>query len=345
MSNENKKIKTITFNIVTLGITNDVNDTPKRLKFDELMKKFDQYQDAKAISTIFNGENLIFQQCKCIDLNERLFHIKILKKREIDLPYNVTRVTVNENVIKEEIEEQDTHELDEEFPEEVSYESEYLESTLEKEDDSFIGEILNILFDAQNNILVIQSNKNCTTTKGLEKLFTALYYQLNKVEPDSYNWVSVAPIYNPSKPIDLMKLKQITEISFVIEDNDRIKSAEDIANNNDELLPQKLEIREKLNSYDKRKGFNKQKVLRKIMFLLGKKNQLKELRAKGREDEHDNLELLDFLNGNLKFTHRFTLSSDNSTMLKPDNVIEIMKNNYLNKEIYGEKVRSIAMNK
>ncbi|MBE5662498.1 hypothetical protein HU001_11920 [Staphylococcus sp. SS21] len=344
MSNENKKIKTITFNIVTLGITNDVSDTPKRLKFDELMKKFDQYQDAEAISTNFNGENLIFQQCKCIDLNERLFHIKILKKREIDLPYNVKRVTVNENVIKEEIAEQDTHELDEEFPEEVSYESEYLESTLEKEDDSFIGEILNILFDAQNNILVIQSNKNCTTTKGLEKLFTALYYQLNKVEPDSYNWVSVAPIYNPSKPIDLMKLKQITEISFVIEDNDRIKSAEDIAKNNDELLPQRLEIREKLNSHDKRKGFNKQKVLRKIMFLLGKKNQLKELRAKGREDEHDNLELLDFLNGNLKFTHRFTLNSDNSTVLKPDNLIEIMKNNYLNKEIYGEKVRSIAMN-
>ncbi|KSZ60875.1 hypothetical protein RES1_11775 [Staphylococcus epidermidis] len=349
MSNENKKTKVITFNVVRLGITFDIEKAPSRLNFEELMKKFDQYQEADAISTIFNGENLIFQQCKCIDLNERLFHIKILKKRDFDLPFTVQKVTVNKEVVENEITDAKTHELDESVTEdntfnEISYESDYLESTIEKKKDSFIGEILNILFDAQNNILVIQSNKNCTTTKGLEKLFTALYYQLNNVNSNDYAWVSISPIYNPSKPGDLRSLKQITEISFVIEDNNRIRTAEDIAGNKDELLPQRLEIREKINSNDKRKGFNKQKIMRKINYLLRNKSKLKELKTKGREDIDDNLEILDFLKGNLKFTIRFTFISNKSNVLNPETLITDMKNNYLNKKIHGRNIRSIAMN-
>lgn len=341
----NKKKKTISFNVVRLGISKDVDKIPERFNFEDLMRKFDVFNEAEAISTTFNGENLIFQQCVVIDVNERLFHIKVLKEREIDLPYKVKKVQINEEIIQKEVLDSKTHELDEDNYQEISYNSNYLESTLENDEDSFIGEILNILFDAQNNVLVIQNNPNCTTTKGLEALFTALYYQLYKVDNDDFAWINIAPIYNPSSVKDLRKMQTITEISYVIEDNNRIKDANDVAENNNGLMPQKLEVRQKMDGNDKKKGFNKQKVINTVANLLGKGSNLKRLEAKGREEFESNLEILDFIRGNLKFNHTFTLDTNNTRVLQPDKVIGIMKDCYLNKRIHNKEIRSIAMNR
>lgn len=329
-----KKKKTVTFNVVKLAYTEDLESVPKKYDFDELMKKFDHYEQADAISIIHNGENIIFQSCETIDLEERLYHLKVLKKRELDLPYRVKEVEINNKQKKEDVEEN-----------EIYYQSLYQENDIEEIKGSFIGEILNILFDAQNNVLIIQNNPNCTTTKGLEKLFTALHFELNQLNHEDFFEIKIAAIINPATINEVRKMRKYTEISYILEDNDKLRDPDDIINNPNMLLPQRLEVKQRVDtSSDKSKTFKKRDFIILIGSLLRRKEKIKKLEIKAREDSTSNIEIFDFLRGNLKFKHKFTLSETNKKGLDPISVKNVMKEQYLNQKIHDKTIRSIAMN-
>lgn len=262
-----KKKKTVTFNVVKLAYTEDLESVPKKYDFDELMKKFDHYEQADAISIIHNGENIIFQSCETIDLEERLYHLKVLKKRELDLPYRVKEVEINNKQKKEDVEEN-----------EIYYQSLYQENDIEEIKGSFIGEILNILFDAQNNVLIIQNNPNYTTTKGLEKLFTALHFELNQLNHEDFFEIKIAAIINPATINEVRKMRKYTEISYILEDNDMLRDPDDIINNPNMLLPQRLEVKQRVDtSSDKSKTFKKRDFIILIGSLLRRKEKIKKL--------------------------------------------------------------------
>lgn len=347
---EKKKRKTVYFNLVRLGYIEEETGIPKRYLFRNLMDKFSKLNNDQVISTIHNGETIIFQSFTNLDFNEKLYHIKILKQREIDLPYNVTKVIIPNEELDNEIEKEAMQEDDlaEELEEvKFNYDTNLKESNIKNDKGTFIGELLNILYDAQNNILIIQSNSNCTTTKGLEKLFTALHYHLFELTKTDYYKIVIAPILKPATVKDMRSLEKITEISYVIEDNFQLRNENGITFNPNALVPQKLEVRQLVNTSpgDKTKSFIKKDVMRVVGDLLRKRGTLKKLEVKGRQDEDSNIEKFDFIKGNLKFNHQFILDTDTSNVLYPDKVINIMKEKYITPLSDGRSIRDIAMTK
>ncbi|MEY8559613.1 DUF6731 family protein [Jeotgalicoccus halotolerans] len=323
------KTKKVMFNVFRPFIEKYIGPEIKsneRYNFYELIQAV-QNSISEEIFTEYQGEKLILQ--KVVSHDDRLIHLQILKQREYDLPFQIKK---NPDLVKN-IEDQV-----------INYDSTYQEGQVEVEKDSFLGEVMVLLYDIDNNSLVVQSNINCTSLKGLITLFSSIYNEevLQNNNPDEYSLISLAAILNEPMLDQASSLQTYSELEVVVEDNDMFKSADAVINKDNTLGAQRIKMHYYLDTNkDKKKSLLKDKVREVISELRSKNKSIKTLNVKGRESEDGLLESFELVRERLRFSHVFSANKENKT-LNPNAVVNEMANKYKTKKIGNKTIQELS---
>ena len=323
------KTKKVMFNVFRPFIEKYIGPEIKsneRYNFYELIQAV-QNSISEEIFTEYQGEKLILQ--KVVSHDDRLIHLQILKQREYDLPFQIKK---NPDLVKN-IEDQV-----------INYDSTYQEGQVEVEKDSFLGEVMVLLYDIDNNSLVVQSNINCTSLKGLITLFSSIYNEevLQNNNPDEYSLISLAVILNEPMLDQASSLQTYSELEVVVEDNDMFKSADAVINKDNTLGAQRIKMHYYLDTNkDKKKSLLKDKVREVISELRSKNKSIKTLNVKGRESEDGLLESFELVRERLRFSHVFSANKENKT-LNPNAVVNEMANKYKTKKIGNKTIQELS---
>ncbi|HDZ5593047.1 TPA: hypothetical protein RTS24_002474 [Staphylococcus aureus] len=327
-----KKKKLVTFNIFrpTLLEYSGINrKNQERFDFNILLE-YIKYQ-SKNFSILYKNEELAIYSIVKENLDEGLFHIRIVKYRKYDVPNAYTRLDATNININD-------GENDFLLPD-------HNEEEIPLSDNTSIGESISILYDSITNTFVIQSNLHCTTTRGIITLFDSIHSKMlsenleNKEEniEKGTEYQFHLAIIPPKKVFEKVNdFDYITEVEFVYEDNDMQDDVADILGVNNDVKAGKIQARYHIDtSKDKKKSLNKSYIDKILKLFKNDKTKFKKLDLKGRNNEESNIDLVELINARLYFQHSFTYTVE-KPYLDHESVYYEMEMKYLGKEGKGD---------
>lgn len=298
----------------------------ERFNFSDFIEGVQGMKDIE-LSTVYQDEKLILQ--KAITHEPNLIHIQILKQRVFDLPYQIKKNSALRQTIEENV---------------INYDSTYEEEAVKVDKGSFLGEVMVLLYDMDSNTIVVQSNRNCTSLKGIVTLFSTIYNDsiITSNNPDEYSVIDLVPILNEPLFDQASSLETYSELEVTVEDNDRFKNAESIINGDNTLGAQRIKMSYYLDTNkDKKASLLKKQVKDVIKELRNKNKTIKSLNVKGRITENDVIEKFELVRDRLYFTHDFTATQEVGT-LNPSSVITEMANKYKTKKIGSRTIQELS---
>ncbi|RPF57763.1 DUF6731 family protein [Abyssicoccus albus] len=323
------KSKKVTFNIFRT-YTEEYNGPDfmknERYNFYEFIESVQNLANEE-LFTIYQGEKLILQ--KVITHEPGFIHIQILKQREFDLPYQIKKNEEMKQTIEDNV---------------INYDSSYEEEEVKLDDDSFLGEVMVLLYDIDNNALVVQSNRNCTSLRGVVDLFSTIYNEKidKERESEKYTIINLAPILNRPRIDEAQSLEKYTELEIVVEDHDRFKNSQSVIDNDKTLGAQRIKLHYYLNTNDdKKKTLIRDQVKSFISKLSNNNKTITKMNVKGRNSEKDVIEKFELIEERLTFTYTFTSDKDNGT-LNAQSIISEMTHSYKNKKVSGLTFRDLT---
>ncbi|MCJ0953350.1 DUF6731 family protein [Mammaliicoccus sciuri] len=330
-----KKRKIVTFNIFRpMLLEYSGRKILKSSRFDfNILLDYIKSQ-AKNFSILYQNEELAIYSIVKENLNEGLFHIRIVKYRKYDVPNAYTRLDASK------IELNNIEETDFLLPD-------HDEDVIPLSEKSSIGETISILYDSYNNTFVVQSNTHCTTTRGIITLFDSIYNQFlndNQVEnrdedKDIMFHLAVIPPKDLYERIE--NFDYITEIEFIYEDNDMQDDVAEILGVNNRVKAGKIQARYHLDtSKDKKKTLEKPYINGILELFKKKKTKFKKLDVKGRFNENSTIDLIELIGARLFFKHTFTYTVE-KPFLDHESVYYEMEMKYLGR-VEDEGYRSKA---
>ncbi|MCJ0918726.1 DUF6731 family protein [Mammaliicoccus sciuri] len=322
-----KKRKLVTFNIFRPTLIEykgrNILKT-KRFDFNILLDYIKS--QAKNFSILYQNEELAIYSIVKENLDEGLFHIRIIKYRKYDVPNAYTRL--------------DTSNIDFNNDEETDFLlPDHDEDVIPLSDKSSIGETISILYDSYMNTFVVQSNTHCTTTRGIITLFDSIYNQFLNENPEEEHTeeesdfmfhLAVIPPKDLYEKID--NFDYITEIEFVYEDNDMQDDVAETLGVNNDVKAGKIQARYHLDtSKDKKKTLDRSYINNVLNLFRKKKTKFKKLDLKGRNNENSTIDLIELIGARLFFKHSFTYTVE-KPYLDHESVYYEMEMKYLGRE-------------